>query len=98
MSNREIASQLVDYAHFLEGRGDNLFRVRAYRRAAETMLGLSKEIKELYHAEGPKRLHNLPGIGSHLSYTIESLICNGRFETMDGPDESFGMTGCLGCG
>ncbi len=98
MCNQEIARQLVDYAHFLEMRGDNLFRVRAYRRAAETVLGLSKEIGDLYCEQGVKGIRELPGIGSHLSYTIESLILSGRFETVEGVDEAFGMSRCLGCG
>ena len=98
MNNPEIARQLLDYAHFLEGRRENIFRVRAYRRAAETMLGLSKDIVELYREVGTKGIRKLPGIGPHLSYTIEGLICSGKFQTRDGPEEAFGMTHCLGCG
>lgn len=98
MSNQEIARQLLDYAHFLECRRESIFRVRAYRRAAETMLGLSKDIVELYREEGAKGIRKLPGIGSHLSYTIEGLICSGKFQTREGLDEAFSMTHCLGCG
>src|SRR6516165_5877090 len=98
MNNYEIARLLVDYAHFLEGRGENLYRIRAYRRAAETMLGLSKSIVELYQEEGSRGLRKLPGIGSHLSYTIETLICSGRFQTLDGVEDAYGMIRCLGCG
>ena len=98
MNNQEIARQLVNYAHFLEGRGDSLYRVRAYRRAAEIMLGLPKNIVDLYQEEGPRGLQKLPGIGSHLSYTIENLICSGRFQTFDGADEAYGINRCLGCG
>ncbi len=77
MDNQEIARQLVDYAHFLEGRGDNLYRVRAYRRAAETMLGLPKNIVDLYQEEGPRGLRKLPGIGSHLSESLSGMRLNG---------------------
>ena len=31
MDNRTIARWLTDYAHYLEGRRENLFRIRAYR-------------------------------------------------------------------
>jgi DNA polymerase (family 10) len=98
MCNQEIARQLVDYAHFLDMRGENLFRVRAYRRAAETVLGLSKEIAEHYREQGRQGIRTLPGIGSHLSYTIESLILTGRFQTQDGVEEAYEMSRCLGCG
>jgi DNA polymerase/3'-5' exonuclease PolX len=62
MCNREIARQLVDYAHFLEVRGENLFRIRAYRIAAETVVGLSTEIDDLYMEHGIKGLRILPGL------------------------------------
>src|SRR6266852_5662357 len=98
MDNRDIAKQLSDYAHFLEARRENLYRIRAYRRAAETMLGLSENIIDLYRKRGRKGIRNLPGIGSHLSYTIENLICSGKFQTVEGADEAFGISRCLGCG
>jgi DNA polymerase/3'-5' exonuclease PolX len=98
MNNREIARQLTDYAHFLESRGASLYRVKAYRKAAETLLGLPYPITDLYGIEGRKGLRNLPGIGSHLSYTIEGLICTGEFQTLDGGEEEFALTRCLGCG
>jgi DNA polymerase (family 10) len=97
MNNQEIARQLVDYAHYLEGRGENLYRIRAYRKAAETMLGLPKSIVELYQQEGCRGLRKLPGIGSHLSYIIENLICSGKFQTPDGIEDDYGMVRCLGC-
>jgi hypothetical protein len=62
------------------------------------MLGLSKEIAELYQVDGQKGIRKLPGIGSHMSYTIESLICRGRFETNEGAEEAFDLMRCLGCG
>jgi len=97
MNNEEIARQLINHAHYLEGRGENLYRIRAYRKAAETMLGLPKNIVELYREEGSPGLRKLPGIGSHLSYTIENLICSGRFQTLDEVEDLYGMIRCLGC-
>ena len=54
MSNREIARQLTDYAHFLESRRASLYRVKAYRRAAQTVLELPFPIRELCEDEGRK--------------------------------------------
>ena len=98
MSNREIARQLTDYAHFLQSRGASLYRIRAYRKAAETVLGLPRAAIELYETEGRKGFRELPGIGSQLSYTIECLIRTGQFHTLGGSEEEFAMTRCLGCG
>jgi DNA polymerase (family 10) len=98
MENLEIARQLTDYAHFLESRGASLYRVRAYRKAAETILGLSRPVSDLLEEHGRKAIRKLPGIGPHLSYTIEGLVETGEFRTVDGEDESFSVARCLGCG
>jgi DNA polymerase (family 10) len=98
MDNREIARQLTDYAHFLESSRASLYRVKAYRRAAEAVLGLSVSVEVLFENEGRKGIRELPGIGAHLSYTIEGLIRTGEFRTLDGLEEAFDFSRCLGCG
>jgi DNA polymerase (family 10) len=97
MTNLEIARQLIEFAHFLEMRGESPYRVRAYRRGAETIMGLSDEIASLYYDRGIQGIRELPFIGSHLSYTIEGLICSGKFQTRDGAEDAFGVSRCLGC-
>jgi len=69
MDNRTIARRLREYARYLDRQGDNLFRVRAYRRAAAMVEGLAHPISELLKEGGRERLQALPGIGEHLSYT-----------------------------
>ena len=74
MDNRAIAKKLTEYAHLLESRRESLFRITAYRRAAETVLGLDEPVENIVARLGRKGLQELPGIGRHLSYTIESLV------------------------
>jgi DNA polymerase/3'-5' exonuclease PolX len=74
MDNRAIAQRLTDRAHILESRKESLFRIMAYRRAAETILGLDEPVENIVARLGRKGLLSLPGIGRHLSYTIESLV------------------------
>src|SRR5262249_33275252 len=78
-----IAEKLIEYATYLEAREANVYRVRAYRQAAQTLLGLDREVKDLLVAEGRAGLEALPGIGAHLSYTIEGLVTTGAFRTQD---------------
>jgi hypothetical protein len=84
MDNRAIAERLVNYAHQLEGRDENLYRVQAYRRAAETVMGLDRPVAEVVAESGRDGLEALPGIGAHLSYTIEGLVRTGEFRTWQG--------------
>lgn len=84
MDNRAIAEKLTEYANYLEADESNLYRVRAYRKAADTLLTLDRPVADVVAAEGRAGLEALPGIGSHLSYTIEGLVRTGEFRTLGG--------------
>jgi hypothetical protein len=86
MDNRTIAQRLIDHANLLETREVNPYRVRAYRRAAETVLTLDRPLTEVVEREGRAGLEALPGIGSHLSFTLEGLVRSGEFRTLRGED------------
>jgi hypothetical protein len=82
MDNASIAKKLSDYATYLEAEEGNVYRVRAYRRAAETVRNLDRSLQEVLDTEGRTGLEALPGIGSHLSYTLETLLRTGEFRTL----------------
>jgi DNA polymerase (family X) len=83
MDNHQIAQQLITYAEYLDAREANLYRVRAYRRAAETVLALDRPLADLVAAEGRAGLEELPGIGSQLSYTLEEIARTGEFRVLN---------------
>jgi putative hydrolase len=82
MDNRTIANRLIRHAHQLEMEHANLYRSRAYRRAAATLLRLEKPVQEVVAEQGRPGLELLPGIGSHLSYTIDELARTGEWRTL----------------
>lgn len=79
MDNRVLAQRLRDHARQLEDRQANLYRIKAYRRAAETVLGLSQPISAMVANQGRAGLRTLPGVGAHLALAIESLVRTGEF-------------------
>lgn len=81
MDNQTIARILLEYAGFLGGHDHNLYRRRAYRRAAEILLRLEEPVARIIEEKGRRGLATLPGIGSHLSFTIEGLVRTGEFRT-----------------
>src|SRR5713101_2504397 len=81
LKNHEIARKLLEYAHFLDASEANLYRVRAYRRAAETVMRLDQPVADLLDTVGRQGLEELPGIGSRLSYTLEELVRTGQLRT-----------------
>ena len=59
MDNHTIANRLREYANYLESQELNVFRVRAYRRAADTIQGLERPLSEKqsdvdYATRGPE--------------------------------------------
>lgn len=82
MDNRAIARRLREYARYLEQQQDNLFRVKAYRRAAAIVESLRRPVCELIAEGGRARLEAMPGLGDHLAYTIETLMRTGEFHTV----------------
>jgi DNA polymerase (family 10) len=66
----EIAQVFEEIARLLAFKGENPFKVRAYRNAAHTLRSLDEDLGTVI-AEG--RLRRLPGIGAALAIKIEEL-------------------------
>lgn len=77
ITNQEIARIFQQIADLLEIQGENPFKVRSYRRSAESLRGLPEEASQL-HARG--ELAQVPGIGASLAAKIEELLTTGRLE------------------
>ncbi|MFW6140433.1 MAG: DNA polymerase/3'-5' exonuclease PolX [Acidobacteriota bacterium] len=73
--NNDIAEVFNKIADLLEIKEENQFRIRAYRDAARTIGGLSKNASDLI-AQG-KDLSKLPGIGKDLAGKIETIVKTG---------------------
>jgi len=70
--NNDVAGIFDEIADLLEIKGDNPFRVRAYRNAARTVAGLGRNIAEL--AAEDKGLEGIPGIGKDLADKIRTFV------------------------
>jgi len=79
MSNIEIAHKLQEHARELRKRHENLFRIRAYNLAAETLMRLDKPVEDLVHQRGRNALETLPGIGKHIAKSIEQFFTTGEW-------------------
>jgi DNA polymerase (family 10) len=73
MENVTIAHELLRQARELAAWGDNLYRVRAYRRAAAALFGLDRPVSAILAAEGVRGLRAVPGVGRSLAQTIAEL-------------------------
>ncbi len=77
MKNSELAKVFQDIADFLEIKGGEPFKVRAYQRAVRSIEHLPVETEQLM--KGGK-LKDVPGIGEAISKKITELLTTGRLE------------------
>ncbi len=64
-------------ADMLAIRGDHFHRVNAYRKAAENIRELNRDLNQLYLEE---KLTEIPGIGATLALKIEEMLTTGQLE------------------
>jgi len=64
-------------ADLLEIKGENFFKIRAYREAVRQLDNLTTEVEELIH-EG--KLKDVPGIGAAIEQKIDEYVTTGQLE------------------
>ncbi len=81
--NQDIADRLRNAADLLAQQGANPFRVNAYRRAAETVAGLSEPVDRIVQRVGLDGLIELPAIGRGIAAAIDEMLRTGRWAQLD---------------
>src|SRR3989344_1246773 len=79
MKNLEVAEILNELADYLEF-ADDTFRVRAYRKAALVVEGLSEDIGQVWKEN---RLMDLPGIGEGIAKKIDEFLKTGKLKYLE---------------
>ncbi|MDD5449236.1 MAG: DNA polymerase/3'-5' exonuclease PolX [Candidatus Omnitrophica bacterium] len=75
INNLEIAKIFNQIADLLELKDENIFRVRAYRRAAQNLEAVTEDVSEIAKR---KELTKIPGIGEDLAGKITEFIKTGK--------------------
>ena len=83
MTNEEIARRFERLALLMEIRGDDKFRVRSYRNAAEMIETWPTPVAAIAREEGVKGLQTIPGVGKAISAKIVELLGRGTFEAWE---------------
>jgi DNA polymerase (family 10) len=83
MTNEEIARRFERLALIMEIRGDDRYRVRSYRNAAEIIETWPAPLADIAREEGAKGLQAIPSIGRAISGKILELCERGTFEAYE---------------
>ncbi|MFP5203894.1 MAG: DNA polymerase/3'-5' exonuclease PolX [Acidobacteriota bacterium] len=81
MDNRTMARLLDETADLMEIDGADSFRVRSYRRAAETAAQTTVDL--LSACEDAARLLEIPGIGKSMAANLQAMARTGSFPLRD---------------
>jgi hypothetical protein len=81
--NRDVADRLDEVARLFAAQGASRFRVLAYRRAADTVRGLSIPVSDILERSGLDGLRALPGVGESIARAIRDLLARGRLAMLD---------------
>ena len=83
MTNEEIARRFQRLALIMEIRGDDRYRVRSYRNAAEIIETWPVPLARVAREEGVKGLQAIPSVGKAISGKIVELCERGTFDAYE---------------
>jgi len=83
MSNEEIARRFNQMASLMEVRGEDPFRLRSYRMAAEAIETWPTPMTEIARESGLPGLLEIPGVGKALAGKIVELVETGTFDAWE---------------
>jgi DNA polymerase (family 10) len=76
MDNKAVAGILYETAALLEIDGQDSFRIRSYRNAAEAVEAFPQQISDIIHE--PKQVLAIPGIGKGMLLNLQEMLKEGR--------------------
>ena len=83
MDNEDIARRFYRLAALMELRGDDPFRWRSYRNAAEAIEVWPTPLKDIADKEGVAGLQTIPGVGKAIAGKVLELLERGSFDAWD---------------
>jgi DNA polymerase (family 10) len=83
MDNNAIARRFHRLAALMEVRGDDPFRLRSYRNAAEAIEVWPTPLKEIAEKEGVAGLQEIPGVGKAIAGKVIDLLNKGTFDAWE---------------
>ena len=83
MNNETIARRFYRLAALMEVRGDDPFRWRSYRNAAEAIEVWPTPLKEIAEKDGMDGLQEIPGVGKAIAGKVIDLLSKGTFDAWE---------------
>jgi DNA polymerase (family 10) len=82
MENRAIARMLAETADLMEIAGEDSFRIRSYRTAADVVQSYPEQVSSILK-DPARKLTDIPGVGKGIAAVIQEIEERGSFERRD---------------
>jgi DNA polymerase (family 10) len=77
MNNRELADIFTLIADLSEIKGEIIYKTLAYRKAAENLAGLGRDVNDYWKED---KLQEIPGVGQAIAEKIDELLRTGKLK------------------
>ncbi len=77
MRNVEVAWVFQELADLLELKGEEFFKIRAYKNASRILAGLEEPLEDIWKSG---RLEKIPGIGRNIAAKVAEILSTGRLK------------------
>jgi DNA polymerase (family X) len=77
MNNRELADIFTLIADLSEIKGELIYKTLAYRKAAENLAGLGRDVNDYWKED---KLQEIPGVGQAIAEKIDELLRTGKLK------------------
>ena len=80
LTNQDLANTFRMIADLMEIKGENIYKILAYRKAADSLSNLGQDVNEIWK-QG--KLTEVDGVGKAIAEKIDELLTTGRLEFLD---------------
>lgn len=80
LSNKELADIFAQIGDLLEIKGDVIYKILAYRKAADTIRDHARPVKDIWREGG---LRDIPGVGQAIAEKVEELLTTGKLAFLE---------------
>lgn len=79
-TNQQLAEMFEHIANLLEIKGEVIYKILAYRKAADSLVNLGQDVNEIW-SQG--KLTEIPGVGKAIAEKIDEILNTGKLGFLD---------------